>query len=68
MSALKMRVHNLNEVKALIKEAYSHGNEIEFDAVPWESHTGEKLCTSLIRFTDFELILPDRSSVTVEVL
>ena len=63
----KMTVHNLNEVKALIKESFSVGDESQYDYTVWYSHSGELLCTSKMDHTDFELVLEDRSSITIEV-
>lgn len=69
----KHAVHNLNEIKALIKEAYSSGSEHEFDKTDWYTHDGKYLAKSLIRNTEFELVVEDTDalegyrSVTVEV-
>lgn len=63
-----IRVHNLMEVKALIKEAYARGSEHELHNVTWLSHAGEYLCRSLVSLTEFELILPNNDSLIIEVL
>lgn len=63
-----MTAHNLNEVKALIKEAFSRGNEEDFSGTQWIAHGGEFLCKSEIKLTEFELVMPDRSSITIEVI
>ncbi len=61
-------VHNLNEVRALVKESYARGMEEAFDGATWIAHTGGEICKTAIRFTEFDLVMPDRSSLTVEVL
>ena len=53
----KQTVHNLMEVKALIKEAFSHGNEMSYNHSTWFSHNYEWLCKSFIRDTEFELVV-----------
>lgn len=69
-----MRVHNLNEVKALIKESYSSGMEMDFQKTQWNTHDGKFICTSDIRDTEFELTVVDTDlldgyrSVTIEVV
>lgn len=64
----KQTAHNLNEVKALIKESFSRGDEEAYQGTEWIAHTGERLCRSKIRLTEFELELPDMSSLTMEVV
>ena len=70
----KMTAHNLMEVKALIKEAFACGMELNCDGTRWFSHSGEYLAQSFIRNTEFELVVEDVDSldgyrsVTVEVL
>jgi hypothetical protein len=70
----KQTVHNLNEVKALIKESFSRGDELTFDGTKWFKHDGQYLCKSFIRDTEFELTVEDVDtldgyrSVIVEVL
>lgn len=64
----KMTAHNLMEVKALIKEAFACGMELNFDGTRWFSHSGEFICLSSIDHTDFTLHLDTKESVTVEVL
>lgn len=64
----KMTVHNLMEVKALIKEHYQSGSEMDYEDTRWFTHDGEFLCQSSIFDTDFCLYLPDKSSLLVEVL
>lgn len=64
MSYIKtMRVHNLMEVKALIKESYSHGTELVFDKTTWLSHNETHICVSRVRDTEFELIVEDTQSL-----
>ena len=65
---VKMRVHNLTETKALVKEAFAKGSELEFHGTVWNTHEGELICVSFIRDVEFELEMPDRSSLIVEVL
>jgi len=71
---MKMTVHNLMEVKALIKESYARGAEMGFNKVQWNKHTGEPICISHIRDTEFELTLSSEEMVdgyrhlTIEVL
>jgi hypothetical protein len=64
---IKMRVHNLMEVKALIKESFGHGSELQFHGTVWNTHEGQLICVSFIRDVEFELQMPDRSSLTIEV-
>jgi hypothetical protein len=63
----KMTVHNLMEAKVLIKESYARGEENDFYGTRWESHMGEFVCISYTKLTDFELVLPDMSSLIIEV-
>lgn len=65
---IKMRVHNLMEAKALLKEAYAKGSELEFHGTVWRTHDDQLICVSFIRDVEFELEMPDKSTVTVEVL
>ncbi len=65
---VKMRVHNLMEVKALIKEAYGRGSEAEYHGTVWNTHEGQLICVSFIHDTEFELQMEDKSSLTIEVL
>ena len=64
----KMTVHNIMEVKALIKEEYAKGNEANFNGTGWYDHSGNYLCTSHIDDVDFKLDLEDRSTLTVDVI
>lgn len=70
----KMTVHNLMEIKALIKEAFAFGMELNFENTQWYSHSGKYLAKSFIRDVEFELVVEDVDSldgyrsVTVEVL
>lgn len=70
----KNTVHNLIEVRALIRESYQNGRELEFNKTKWYSHSGKFLCTSTIFDTEFELTVEDIDSldgyrsVTCEVL
>lgn len=70
----KNRAHNLTEVKALIKESYQDGTELNFNKTRWYSHNDKFLCTSTIFDTEFELTVEDVEaldgyrSVTIEVL
>lgn len=64
----KQYVHNLNEVKALVKEAYAPGREDMYQGTLWYSHTGEFICRSKISDIDFELVLENRDSLTIDVL
>ncbi|MBA3955019.1 hypothetical protein H0X48_06905 [Candidatus Dependentiae bacterium] len=70
---MKMRAHNLMEVKALIKGAYQSGSEAEYERATWSKHDGTFLCTSHIRDTEFELTIEytqaidGYTSVTCEV-
>jgi hypothetical protein len=63
----KQTAHNLLEVKVLIKEAFARGDEEKFNGTVWTSHNGEKICISKIELTEYELVLPDMSSITCEV-
>ncbi len=63
----KQTVHNLNEVKALIKEAFARGDEWRYEGTEWFSHDGEKLCKSIIHAIEAELVMPDMSSTTFEI-
>jgi propanediol utilization protein len=69
----KMTVHNLMEVKALIKESFAQGAEHEFNETKWFSHAGQYICKSFVRDVEFELVVEDIQSldgfrsVTVEV-
>lgn len=65
---LRLNVHNIAEVKALIKESFARGDEYQFDGAHWLTHAGEPICQSVVRHTEFELVLTDRSSLTIEVL
>lgn len=65
---INMAVHNLMETKALLKEAYARGDELVFHGTVWKTHAGETICVSLIRDVEFELQMPDKSSLTIEVL
>ena len=64
----KMTVHNLMEVKALIKESFVVGDENEFDGTRWFTHANQFLCLSSVDLTEFTLHLDTRDSVTVDVL
>lgn len=75
MIRAKIGVHNLNEIKALIKEAYVNANEYAYHEAVWISHrTGEQIARSFIRDTEFEIVVEDVDSldgyrsVIVEVL
>lgn len=62
----KMRVHNEMEVRALIKESFSQGDEDQFNGTVWYTHADVKICTSKVSLVEFELIFDDHS-VTVGV-
>jgi hypothetical protein len=70
----KMAVHNLMEVKALIKESFARGEEHIYEGTLWYKHNGGYIAKSFIRNTEFELVVEDVESldgyrsVTVEVL
>ncbi len=70
----KMTVHNLMEVKALVKESYSRGNELSYNGTEWFTHAGTRIGKSFTRDTEFEIVVEDIESldgyrsVTVEVL
>jgi hypothetical protein len=67
---MKINVHNLNEVKALIKEAFANGTEGEYQDATWFTHKDELICKSKINFTEFELILSKEDgggSLTIEM-
>jgi hypothetical protein len=70
----KMTVHNLMEIKALIKESFARGEEFIYENTQWFSHSGKYLAKSFVRTTEFELVVEDVESldgyrsVTVEVL
>lgn len=69
----KMTVHNLMEIKALIKESFARGEEYEFDKTKWFTHAGKYIAKSFVRDVEFELVVEDIESldgyrsVTVEV-
>lgn len=56
---IKNTAHNLNEVKALVREAFQNGNELEFHKTQWMSHSGTFICTSHVRDVEFELVVED---------
>lgn len=60
---LKFTAHNLIEVKALIREAYSNGNEQEFHNRAWFTHDNEYFAKSFVRDTEFELVVEDVDSL-----
>lgn len=60
---MKMQVHNLMEVKALVKEAFQRGDESQFDKQKWAKHDGTFLCTSFVRDTEFELVVEDTDAL-----
>jgi hypothetical protein len=60
---MKNTAHNLNEVKALIKESYQNGNEMNFNKTQWFSHNGNFLCTSNVRDVEFELTVENTDSL-----
>lgn len=60
---IKNTAHNLNEVKALVKESYSSGNEMTFDKTKWFSHDGKFIATSFVFDTEFELVVEDTDSL-----
>jgi predicted DNA-binding WGR domain protein len=66
----KDSAHNLNEVKALIKEAYGRGEEMLYNGTKWMKHdSDEVLCISHIDDVDFKLdISSDGSTLTIEVM
>lgn len=74
MVRLKIGVHNISEIKALIKEAYASGNELAYHEAVWTNRrTGERIAKSFISDTEFELVVEDvqyldgYKSVLVEV-
>ena len=69
-----MRVHNIMEAKALIKESYAQGAEHEFEGTEWYTHDGKYIAKSFVRDVEFELVVEDTDtldgykSITMEVL
>ena len=65
------RVHNELEARALIKEAYSRGEENIFDNCKFYKHDGSFLFTCKIDFVSFELDYSSdgiiRDSITIEL-
>lgn len=66
-SILKISVHNENEIKALIKEAFANGDKEKYQRARWVTHQGERICISEIELTEFVLKYPDNSTLTIEV-
>ena len=66
--APKNTAHNELEVKTLIKEAFSRGDEERYNGMNWFKHdSNELICTSEIKLTEFTLHQEDGSSLTVAV-
>ncbi len=70
----KMTVTNIDDIKALIRIAFSCGTESCFEGTQWYSHKGKCLAKSFIRDVEFELVVEDVESldgyrsVIVEIL
>lgn len=70
----KMRVHNIMEIKALIKTSFALGSEHEFEGTKWYTHDGKYIAKSFVRDVEFELVVEDTDtldgykSITMEVL
>lgn len=62
----KIFVHNELEARALIKESYSRGSELEYQDTLWLTHNGNKLFTLDIGDVEFTMN-KDRESITVEL-
>lgn len=60
---MKQTVHNVTEIKALVKEAYMKATELDLHKAKWFSHDGKFLATSHIRDTEFELVVEDVNSL-----
>lgn len=64
MVTLKISVHNISEIKALIKEAYARGEECSYHEATWISHrTGGRIAKSFIGNTEFEIVVEDVDSL-----
>ena len=64
---MKMTVHNITEVKALIKESINSGDVEKFNGAQWFSHNGEYICRSFTSFEMFHLELPNVTTETIRL-
>lgn len=59
----KQTVHNIAEIKALVKESYAQGAELKFDQTEWYSHSGKRLAKTHVYDTEFEVVVEDVESL-----